>query len=43
MMHEHNFTLDTLENMIPWEREMYIALVEKHVKKENERMKKQNG
>jgi hypothetical protein len=28
--------------MIPWEREIYISLVEDHVKKENERMKKQS-
>jgi len=29
--------------MMPWEREIYVSLVEDHVRKENERMKKQNG
>jgi hypothetical protein len=42
-MHQHNFGLADLDNMIPWEREIYISLVENHVRKENERMKKQNG
>ena len=42
-MQQHNFTLNDLDNMIPWEREIYVSLVQEHVKKENERMKKQNG
>jgi|TARA_B110000495_G_C22950824_1_gene556807 hypothetical protein len=42
-MHEHNFTLTELDDMLPWEREIYIALVEEHVNKENERRKKNNG
>ena len=42
-MHQHNFTISDLNDMMPWEREIYIALVEEHVKKENERIKKQNG
>jgi hypothetical protein len=29
--------------MMPWEREIYVSLVEEHVRKENERIKKQNG
>jgi len=29
--------------MLPWEREIYINLVEQHVKEENERIAKQNG
>jgi hypothetical protein len=29
--------------MIPWEREIYSALVTDYVQKENERIKKQNG
>jgi hypothetical protein len=42
-MQQHNFTLNDLDNMIPWEREIYVSLVQEHVRKENERMKKQNG
>ena len=42
-MHQHNFSLIELDDMIPWEREIYISLVEQYVEKENERIKKQNG
>jgi len=42
-MHQHNFGLDELDNMIPWEREIYINLLQEHVKEQNERIKKQNG
>ena len=42
-MHQHNFGLDELDNMMPWEREIYLALLQEHVKEQNERIKKQNG
>jgi hypothetical protein len=42
-MHQHNFGLDELDNMIPWEREIYLTLLQEHVKEQNERIKKQNG
>jgi hypothetical protein len=42
-MHQHNFGLEELDNMIPWEREIYITLLQEHVKEQNERMKKQHG
>jgi len=41
-MQYHNYSLIELESMIPWERKMYISLVSKHVKEENERVKAQN-
>jgi len=36
-MHHHNYSLEELENMIPWEREIYISLLHKFVKEQNER------
>lgn len=39
LMQHHGYSLTELEQMIPWERAMYIALVAKHVKEENERLK----
>jgi hypothetical protein len=42
-MHQHNFGLDELDNMMPWEREIYLTLLQEHVKAQNERMKKGNG
>ena len=42
-MRQHNFGLDELDNMMPWEREIYLTLLQEHVKEQNERIKKQNG
>ena len=28
--------------MIPWEREIYMGLLSKHIKEENERIEKEN-
>lgn len=35
-MHEHKYSLTELENMIPWEREVYIGLLLTHLKKKQE-------
>ena len=32
-MQFHNYSLTELENMIPWEREIYIGLLVTHLKK----------
>jgi hypothetical protein len=37
MMQYHNWSLTELDNMIPWEREIYITLLQNHIKEENER------
>ncbi len=36
LMHEHKYSLTELENMIPWEREVYIGLLLTHLKKKQE-------
>ena len=41
-MQHHQWSLTELENMIPWERDVYLALLVKHVTEENERNKQQN-
>ncbi len=46
MMQHHNYSLTELENMIPWEREIYIGLLMQYLKEEKERMereKQKNG
>ena len=44
MMQHHNYSLHDLENMIPWEREVYTTLLIEYIKEENDRRKKeQNG
>ena len=41
-MQHHNYSLYDLENMIPWEREVYVTLLTEWIKEENERIEKQN-
>ena len=41
-MQHHQWSLTELENMLPWERDVYLALLVKHVTEENERIKQQN-
>ena len=46
MMQHHKYSLTELENMIPWEREIYIGLLMQFLKEEEERMereKRKNG
>jgi hypothetical protein len=39
-MQEHNYSLSEIENMIPWEREVYISLLIDYIEKETERINK---
>ena len=35
LMHHHKYSLTELENMIPWEREIYLTLLMDYIKEEN--------
>ena len=39
LMHHHKYSLTEIENMMPWERDTYIALLIQHISEENERMR----
>ena len=39
-MKHHKYSLTELENMMPWEREIYIGLLMDFIKKEEERQKR---
>lgn len=41
MVQHHKYSLTELENMIPWERVVYIALTMNYLKEENEKLKMQ--
>ena len=34
-MQHHKYSLTELENMIPWEREVYLALLEQYIEEQN--------
>jgi len=42
MMQHHKYSLTELEEMIPWEREIYVALLQQWIREENERIAEQN-
>ena len=35
MMQFHKYSLSELENMIPWERDIYVGLLQQHIEDEN--------
>jgi hypothetical protein len=41
MAQRHKYSLTELNEMLPWEREIYVSLLIEHVKKENERQKQE--
>ena len=42
MMQHHNYSLTELENMMPWEREIYIGLLMNYLRDEKERIEQEN-
>ena len=43
MMTHYGYSLTELDNMMPWEREIYVGLLSEWVKEENERVEKENA
>ena len=43
MMQHHNYSLTELEEMIPWEREIYVGLLMNFIKEEQERIEKEKA
>ena len=42
MMQHHNYSLEELENMVPWEREIYIGLLMNYLRDEKEHVEQEN-
>ena len=42
MMQHHNYSLTELENMLPWEREIYLGLLMNFLEEEKERIDQEN-
>jgi len=41
MMQHHKYSLTELENMMPWEREIYVGLLLEYIKEEEDRIKRE--
>ena len=41
-MQHHNYNLDELENMIPWEREVYVGLLMNYLEEEKKKREEED-
>jgi hypothetical protein len=41
LMQHHKYSLTELENMIPWERFIYVDLLKEHIKEQDQKMRDQ--
>ena len=37
MMQHHKYSLTEIENMMPWERDIYVALLNQYIEEENQK------
>jgi len=43
LVQDHKFSIAELEALMPWERSVYVTLVQQRIEKENERIKLANA
>jgi flagellar basal body-associated protein FliL len=41
LMQHHKYSLTELDNMMPWEREIYVTMLAQHLEEEKQRMEQQ--
>ena len=41
LMQYHKYSLSDLENMMPWEREVYVTLLQQYIEEENAKQQQQ--
>jgi hypothetical protein len=41
LMQHHKYSLTEIENMMPWERDIYLAMLNQYVEEENARIQQQ--
>jgi len=42
-MQHHKYSLTELENMLPWEREIYVNLLVQHIKEEQDKARERQA
>ena len=43
MIQHHKWSLTELDNMVPFERQIYVILLQNWIKEENDRVREQNA
>jgi hypothetical protein len=41
-MQHHNYALSDIENMMPWERDIYVQMLIEYIKSENKKQEERN-
>ena len=40
-MQHHKYSLTELDNLLPWEKEIYVTMLSNHIKEENEKRRRE--
>jgi len=43
LMQYHKYSLTEIENMMPWERDIYVGLLQRHIEEEELKAKQQKA
>ena len=43
LMQYHKYSLTEIENMLPWERDIYVELLKQHIEEEEFKQKQQSN
>jgi hypothetical protein len=43
LVQHHKYSLTELENMMPWERDVYVSLLQQHIEEENLKAQQSSG
>ena len=43
LIQHHKYSLTEIEHMMPWEREVYLGLLNQHIEEENLKAKQENN
>ena len=43
LIQHHKYSLTEIENMIPWERDIYLTLLQQYIEEENLKAQQQNS
>lgn len=43
LIQHHKYSLTEIENMIPWEKDIYLTLLQQHIEEENLKAQQQNS
>ena len=42
-MQHHKYSLTELDNLMPWEKEIYVGMLSNYIKEENERRRREKN